>query len=111
MPSVPPRKISRKQAVSESDICELVRSIRAEKNYTLAQIAEILRGVKKRAKGRPAKPDRFEILGAAAKAKAEKGKYRLVAPRYRLTAKQLSDLVQRNRVYFNRKLDEYRTQT
>jgi hypothetical protein len=84
MGRLPPRKKSRNPAVTDSDIRELVRSIQAEKKYTLAQIAEILRRANRRAKGRPAMLNRFEILDAAAKAKAEKGKYRLVAPRYRL---------------------------
>jgi hypothetical protein len=104
---LPPRKKSRNPAVADSDISELVRSIQAEKNYTLAQIAEILRGCLKKRRGRPTRANLFSILDQSAKAMAEQGQYKHLAPRFHLGPKQLANLVQRNRAYFNKKVRAY----
>lgn len=61
----------------------------------------------KRRPGRPTLPNQTEILDAAAKAKAETGKYTQVAARFRVTPKQLTDLVRNNRPYFNHKVKEF----
>jgi hypothetical protein len=53
-------------------------------------------------------PKRDEILAAAAKAKAETGKYRQVAHRFHLTPKQLEDLVGNNRADFDNKIIEFK---
>jgi hypothetical protein len=105
MGRVHPRKTSRK--LLESAVISEVRTIAFEKGYTLAQVEEILRRANGRGKGRPARADRFEILDQSAKAMAEEGKYKHLAPRFHLGPKQLANLVQRNRAYFNRKVRAY----
>ena len=63
---------------------------------------------KKRPKGRPNAPDKFQKLDRAAKAKAETGHYTQVAAGLRTTPKSLSDLVRNNRSYFDRKVEDLR---
>ena len=65
----------------------------------------------KRRKGRPSRPDKHTILDQAAKIKAAGGYYTSLAPRFKMTPKQLTDLVTRkgaNRSYFKRKVEEFR---
>jgi hypothetical protein len=75
---------------------------------------EIIAAVKaykkpKRGKGRPATPDRYKILDLAAKTKAEGGAYTRHAARFHLSPKQITNLVEANRRYFNKKVKEFRS--
>jgi len=58
----------------------------------------------KRGKGRPTIPDKFAILDACATVIANGGHYSRLAPQFKLSTKQLTDLVQKNRTYVNRKI-------
>lgn len=80
------------------------------KTVPFSEIIEAVRAMKKkRGKGRPANPRKLEILAAAARVRAAGGHYSKLAARFKLTPKQLTDLVQDNRTYFNLKVREFRT--
>jgi hypothetical protein len=80
------------------------------KNTPHAEIIEAVRTMKKkRGKGRPGIiPDKFAVLDAAALAKVRDGKYSQIAPRWNLTTRQLTDLVEHNRSYFASKVKALR---
>ncbi len=67
-------------------------------------IEELFDAVLPKFPGRPALPNKFEILDAAAQAKAAKGKYRHVAFRFGKTPKHVTDLVNKNKLYFVEKV-------
>lgn len=80
--------------------------------YSVRELAQaVIAAQKKKPKrrGRPADfLNPFEILDAAALAKVRDGKYAQIAVNWNLTPRQLTDLVQRNRRYFNGKIKQLR---
>jgi hypothetical protein len=69
-------------------------------------VGELFAAVVPNFPGRPALPKKFDILDAAAQEKATKGKYRHVAFRFGKTPKHVTDLVNKNKLYFVRKVAE-----
>jgi hypothetical protein len=72
------------------------------------EIIEKMKPEPKRGKGRPSIPDKFAILDSCATVIAKGGHYTRLAPQFKLSTKQLTDLVQKNRTYVNRKIDALR---
>jgi hypothetical protein len=100
------------EELAEAARCEVeLEWQRIQQTYSKAELVSIVREAEKpkRGKGRPATARRYEIIDAAAKVKAEGGHYTRLAARFHLRPKQLTDLVQTNRLYFNRKVREFRT--
>jgi hypothetical protein len=75
-------------------------------HYSVKELAEAVRAQKKkkRRQGRPTIPNKFAILDAAALAKVRDGRYTQIAAKWKLTPRQLSNLVERNRPYFDGKV-------
>ena len=86
---------------------------RIRRTYSLPELVNIVREAEKpkRGKGRPATPDRYKILDLAAKTKAEGGAYTRHAARFHLSPKQITNLVEANRRYFNKKVKEFRSKS
>jgi hypothetical protein len=79
-------------------------------DQTAAAIGDICAIISKRtpqARGRPMLPNTEEILDAAAKIRAEGGKYTRIARKSGLTPKQLQDRVHTHKARFNQKVAEY----
>jgi hypothetical protein len=87
--------------------------VEIKRTTTVPEIIEAMRAQKKtkRSKGRPATFDRNKILDVAAKTRAEGDAYTRLASRFHLSPKQLTNLVERNRSYFDRKVREFRATT
>lgn len=67
-------------------------------------LGELVDAVVPKFPGRPVLPNTFEILDAAAQAKATKGKYRHVAFQFGKSPKHVTDLVHTHKPYFLRRV-------
>jgi hypothetical protein len=132
MPRLPPKQLSRK--VTRKDLAEAARAQaelappsvgpliqefdpelhRIKQTYSVPEVIEMIHQAEKKPKhqaGRPATFDRNKILDAAARAKAAGRPYTALAASFHLEPKQLTNLVERNRRYFDRKVREFRATT
>jgi hypothetical protein len=96
---------AQKPVTLDPEFVEITRTL------SIPEIVEAVRNMTKkpkRSQGRPAFPDKFAVLDAAALAKVREGKYSHIAPRWNLTTRQLTDLVEHNRPYFASKVKALR---
>lgn len=69
-------------------------------------LCELVYRIQQHRRGAPGFLNKLEILDAAAEAKARKGKYRHIAFRFGKSPKQVTDLVDKNKPYFVKKVAE-----
>jgi hypothetical protein len=73
----------------------------------MGDICDIINARVPHFRGRPRFPNTLEIVDAAAKIRAEGGKYTWIARKSGLTPKQLQDRVHTHKARFNQKVAEY----
>src|ERR1700722_19282450 len=84
------------------------------RTYSIPELIEAVREMEKkpkRKKGRPGIGNKQEILEAAAQAKVRQGQYTHIAARWKLTRKQLTDLVRNNGKRFKSMVEDLRKRT